>query len=112
MWFVMKKTDPRKMVFMYSRHMLRYCPVAPSRRKRAGEAVRPRAVTVRERISPKAMPWMANDFAFTRSLAPIAVAMRVVVPVDMPPPKAMMMKNTGKERESAASACVDMSPAK
>ncbi len=72
----------------------------------------PTAVIATDSSTPKATPWMANIFALGISLAPMAVAIKAVVPVEMPEPNEMMMKNTGNERDSAARAWVEMRPAK
>ncbi|OQC20774.1 MAG: hypothetical protein BWX71_02526 [Deltaproteobacteria bacterium ADurb.Bin072] len=65
-----------------------------------------------DRSPPKTKPWTANILALSISPAPRAVAMSAVVPVATPLPSAMMMKKTGKESDRAASAWVDMTPAK
>src|SRR5512139_3555860 len=78
--------------------------------KRSGEMDRPKRVRATATRTPKVIPWAARRRAPLRSPAPRALAMSDVVPVERPFPTAMMMKNTGKERERAARAWVEIRP--
>ena len=55
---------------------------------------------------------MAKRCASFSSPAPRALAIKAVVPVLMPNPMAKMTKNTGKDKESAAMASVEIRPLK
>jgi hypothetical protein len=62
--------------------------------------------------TPKLIPWTASNLAPSLSPAPRAFPIKAVAPVAIPVPMAMMIKNTGKERERDARACVEMRPPK
>ena len=97
-----------KIGFMYARQVWRYGPSAPSQAKMGGENASPNQASRAETSTPKPSICTAMSPACSRLPEPRAAPISAVAPVAMPLESEVMMKKTGMERESAATAWVSM----